>query len=388
MKEFFETLFSPKKALTSKSWRWQYYGAITDAKWYLAILNILVISLCVVVGFLLLARVFCEYREFHFFRITTFTLSVTLLWRVSVVVQKLNTIFCLRKQETRITWSQIILLIVIGLFVISLVELLNPQKDSLEATMLGGAGLVLGWIFKDTIKSVVAFFYLRANGLLKIGDWIEVKPQGIDGIVKRVSLTTVTLENWDTTTSAFPTFILHSQHFKNNQKMMDGKTQGRQMQKTFIFDTGWIQYLKGEELDTLKKRIAKYNPSMTAFYDYYIEKLREEKVEADKILNIQIFRHYIYHWLMQHEHISHEPRLIVRWLEQKNEGLPLQIYAFITDSYLAPFEWQQSQIIEHIVESMAWFNLQLYQSASGYDTSNSNITMVNEQADYKKNQTL
>lgn len=388
MKEFFETLFSPKKALTSKSWRWQYYGAITDAKWYLAILNILVISLCVVVGFLLLARVFCEYRQFHFFRITTFTLSVTLLWRVSVVVQKLNTIFCLRKQETRITWSQIILLIVIGLFVISLVELLNPQKDSPEATMLGGAGLVLGWIFKDTIKSVAAFFYLRANGLLKIGDWIEVEPQGIDGIVKSVSLTTVTLENWDTTTSAFPTFILHSQHFKNNQKMMDGKTQGRQMQKTFIFDTGWIQYLKGEELDTLKKRIAKYNPSMTAFYDYYIEKLREEKVEADKILNIQIFRHYIYHWLMQHEHISHEPRLIVRWLEQKNEGLPLQIYAFITDSYLAPFEWQQSQIIEHIVESMAWFNLQLYQSASGYDASNSNITMVNEQADYKKNQTL
>lgn len=42
MKEFFETLFSPKKALTSKSWRWQYYGAITDAKWFLAILNILV----------------------------------------------------------------------------------------------------------------------------------------------------------------------------------------------------------------------------------------------------------------------------------------------------------------------------------------------------------
>ena len=388
MKEFFETLFSPKKALTSKSWRWQYYGAITDAKWYLAILNILVISLCVVVGFLLLARVFCEYRQFYFLRITTFALSVTLLWRVSVVVQKLNTIFCLRKQETRITWSQIILLIVIGLFVISLVELLNPQKDSPEATMLGGAGLVLGWIFKDTIKSVAAFFYLRANGLLKIGDWIEVEPQGIDGIVKSVSLTTVTLENWDTTTSAFPTFILHSQHFKNNQKMMDGKTQGRQMQKTFIFDTGWIQYLKGEELDTLKKRIAKYNPSMTAFYDYYIEKLREEKIEADKILNIQIFRHYIYHWLMQHEHISHEPRLIVRWLEQKNEGLPLQIYAFITDSYLAPFEWQQSQIIEHIVESMAWFNLQLYQSASGYDASNSNITMVNEQADYKKNQTL
>ena len=59
--------------------------------------------------------------------------------------------------------------------------------------------------------------------------------------------------------------------------------------------------------------------------------------------------------------------------------------AIITDSSLAPFEWQQSQIIEHIIEALAWFNLQLYQSTSGYDASNSNITIVEKKANYRRN---
>ena len=99
-------------------------------------------------------------------------------------------------------------------------------------------GAVLGWIFQDTIKSVAAFFYLRANGLLQIGDLIAVPAKGIEGFVRTISLTTVTIENWDTTTSAFPTFILHADHFKNSQRMLEGKTLGRLMKKTFIIDSG------------------------------------------------------------------------------------------------------------------------------------------------------
>ena len=87
---------------------------------------------------------------------------------------------------------------------------------------------------------------------------------------------------------------------------------------------------------------------------------------------------------MHNAHISHEPRLIVRWLEQVPEGMPLQIYAFITDSSLAPFEWQQSQIIEHVIKAMGWFDLQLYQNPSGYDASNSNIYLTQQTANYRK----
>ena len=87
---------------------------------------------------------------------------------------------------------------------------------------------------------------------------------------------------------------------------------------------------------------------------------------------------------MRHPHVSHEPRLIVRWLEQVPEGMPLQVYAFITDSSLASFEWQQSQIIEHIIEALAWFDLQLYQSVSGYDASNCNVNIEEKRTDYRR----
>ena len=76
--------------------------------------------------------------------------------------------------------------------------------------------------------------------------------------------------------------------------------------------------------------------------------------------------------------------MIVRWLEQVESGMPLQVYAFLTDCTLPAFEWQQSQIIEHILVSLEWFGLQLYQSPSAYDVSNSNVHLTDRPATYRK----
>ena len=286
------------------------------------------------------------------------------------VISNLNKLYSLRRQETRITVSQIVLLSVFGLCLIVSIYALGIEENSTGSIIVSVFGVVLGWIFQDTIKSVVAFFYLRANHLLKIDDWIEVKQHGIDGILKRISLTTVMIENWDTTTSCFPTYILHTECFKNNQKMLAGRTHGRQMLKTFIIDTGWIHALSQDDVKRLDE-------------DLNIDTPFKERYIKAGLLNIEVFRYYIYHWLMQCTHVSHEPRLIVRWLEQTNEGMPLQIYAFIIDSSLTPFEWQQSQILEHVIKAMTWIDLRLYQSPSGYDASNSNVYLSSKEADYK-----
>ena len=294
----------------------------------------------------------------------------TIFGITAYIIANLNKLYSLRRQETRITISQIILLSVFGLCLAASIYTLGIEKDSTGSIIVSVFGAVLSWIFQDTIKSVVAFFYLRANHLLKIGDWIEIKEHDIDGMLKRISLTTVVIENWDTTTSCFPTYILHTECFKNNQKMMEGRTHGRQMLKTFIIDTGWIHALSEADVKRLNQ-------------DLNIDTPFKEQYVKVGLLNIEVFRYYIYHWLMQCSHVSHEPRLIVRWLEQTNEGMPLQIYAFIMDSSLAPFEWQQSQIIEHVIKAMTWFDIQLYQSPSGYDASNSNIYLSPKEADYK-----
>ena len=303
-------------------------------------------------------------------KVLVIAMCFTIFGITAYIIANLNKLYSLRRQETRITISQIILLSVFGLCLAASIYTLGIEKDSTGSIIVSVFGAVLSWIFQDTIKSVVAFFYLRANHLLKIGDWIEIKEHDIDGMLKRISLTTVVIENWDTTTSCFPTYILHTECFKNNQKMMEGRTHGRQMLKTFIIDTGWIHALSEADVKRLNQ-------------DLNIDTPFKEQYVKVGLLNIEVFRYYIYHWLMQCSHVSHEPRLIVRWLEQTNEGMPLQIYAFIMDSSLAPFEWQQSQIIEHVIKAMTWFDIQLYQSPSGYDASNSNIYLSPKEADYK-----
>lgn len=353
--------------MSSQKWYLEILGALILSK-VKALLNILIIAIAGGIVFYKQGRdALCLFAA---------TLVVLTVWHV---VRVLNPIYCLRKKEAKITWSQIILLLSFGGWLLVLIKILNINKDSPSYIIVSVIGVVLGWIFQDIIRSVVAFFYLRANNLLKIGDWIEVPSRGIDGMVKGISLTTVTIENWDTTTSAFPSYILHSEHFKNNQKMMEGKTHGRQMQKTFIIDTGWIHTMSKEELDKLYGVLDGLSKEKRQFLEWFVGRHAKPGV-----LNIELYRQYIYHWLMNHKHISHEPRLMVRWLEQVPEGMPLQIYAFITDCCLEPFEWQQSQIIEHVIEALAWFDLQLYQAASGYDASNSNITLVNDKANYRR----
>lgn len=305
-------------------------------------------------------------------KIMIVSLASLILWCVWFVTKTLNEIFSLRKQETHITWSQIVLLAAFGFWIVVLVCCINLKKDNpADTAIVGVFGAVLGWIFQDTIKSVAAFFYLRANGLLQIGDLITVPSRNIEGFVRTISLTTVTIENWDTSTSAFPTYILHAEHFKNSQRMIKGKTLGRLMQKTFIIDSGWIHPLTTNDV----KRLHQHLDTDRIF--------KQQEVVSDK-LNIEVFRLYIYHWLMNNPHVSQQPRLIVRWLEQTSEGIPLQLFVYLTDTMLDAFEWQQSQIMEHVVKALGWFDLQLYQSPSGYDASNSNIYLTQQTADYHK----
>lgn len=320
----------------------------------------------------LIAYVFWRLGYIFVSKILIVTLMTLFLWGAWFVTKTLNRIFSLRRQETYITWSQISLLAVFGLWIVVIVCCLNLQNNNpTDTAIITVFGAVLGWIFQDTIKSVAAFFYLRANGLLQIGDLIAVPAKGIEGFVRTISLTTVTVENWDTTTSAFPTFILHADHFKNSQRMLEGKTLGRLMKKTFIIDSGWVHPLTDNDIKRLRRALDVEN--------FFVEK----EVKCDK-LNIEVFRLYIYHWLMNNPNVSQQPRLIVRWLEQTSEGLPLQLLVYLTDTMLDAFEWQQSQIMEHVIKAMGWFDLQLYQSPSGYDASNSNIYLTQQTADYRK----
>lgn len=304
------------------------------------------------------------------FKISYVTTIVSL---AIALCRTLTDIYSVKRKEAAITLCQILILVLIGVWILALFMIFDLREDTTNKAILGGIGFLLALIFQDTIKGVVSFIHLRFNHQLHIDDWIQVPGKGVDGEVRHVSLTNVTISNWDTTTSCIPTSMLYSEHFINLKNMMDGKTFGRRMYMTFIFDTNWMHPLSDDEVSKLIVRLRRESD----VFDY----IPEKEIKAGQI-NAQLFRLYLYHWLMNHPHISQQPRLIVRWREHQENGMPLQVYAFITDSSLASFEWQQSQIIEHIIKSLRWFGLRLYQNPSSFDVSNSNIFLTKSPANY------
>lgn len=325
-----------KKACPEFKFLWDIFQAVVDSKWF---------QISFVTIFICLAIALC---------------------------QTLTRIYSINRKETAITTCLILILVLIGTWILAIFVIFD-LRDTTNKAIMGGFSFLLALIFQDTIKGVVSFIHLRFNNQLRIDDWIQVPGKGVDGEVRHVSLTKVTISNWDTTTSCIPTSMLHSEHFINLKNMMDGKTFGRRMFMTFILDTNWMHPISDAEASALIERCRKETDVLN-----YIP---EKEITAGK-LNAELFRLYLFHWLMNHQHISQQPRLIVRWREHQENGMPLQIYTFITDSGLASFEWQQSQIVEHIIKSLRWFGLRLYQNPSSFDVSNSNVFLTKCPASY------
>lgn len=355
------------KLLASDKLIWQILGAITKRKIWL-----LLFALSVIMIALLPQRVSEQQHCLVLWMKVLGLISFTFL--ISIVVSACNVLtdtFSLLRKENHITNCQIAILCSIGIWIVGAIFILNIQKEKTSDAALALIGSVLAWIFKDKIIGAVTFIHFRIHGLLNIGDWIQVPKLSVDGEIKKVTLTTVTISNWDTTTSTIPINALQSERVINLQNMSDGKTYGRRMLAEYIIDTGWIHPIDGKEVESImsdKHQILSYLPD------------GEVKEGA---LNIHLYRLYLYHWLMANSHVSQRPHLLVRWQDQKESGMVLQVYAFLTDYGFSAFEWQKSQIIEHIIESMAWFGLRLYQSPSAYDASNSNIYMSQAPATYR-----
>ncbi|MBQ3369016.1 mechanosensitive ion channel [bacterium] len=265
----------------------------------------------------------------------------------------LTDVFSLLKKEVELTRCQIAILVVIGLWIISFLLIFDIRQDTTYYLALLVLGSMVGWIFKDILRGVTAFVHLRINHLLNIGDWVQVPKYNVDGEVRRVTLTTVTILNWDTTTSSLPIAALHTEHFVNMQRMAEGKTYGRQMVKTFYINNKYIHSLSAQEADSLRKKLILNDAP------HYLQECDIQ----EGALNIRLFRLYIYHWLMNHPDVSQKPWVLARWMDPGEHGTPLQIYIYLTKSNLSAYEWSQSQIIEHIISSLDLFGLELFQSS-------------------------
>ena len=75
-------------------------------------------------------------------------------------------------------------------------------------TGLGAFAAVLMLIFKDTILGFVAGVLLSENDMIRIGDWIEMPQNNVNGIVTDITLNIVKIQNFDNTTVTIPPLLI------------------------------------------------------------------------------------------------------------------------------------------------------------------------------------
>jgi len=262
---------------------------------------------------------------------------------------------------------QTFIYIVGGVTVIAIFIGQNP------VVLLGGIGAltaVITLVFKDAILGFVAGIQLTANDMIRIGDWIEMPKYAADGTVIDLSLTTVKVQNFDKSVTSVPAYALISDSFINWRGME--KAGARRIKRALYIDVSGIRLCDDQMIEKFSKieLIQSYIQNKTREIDEYNQKNNTDlsvPVNGRHLTNLGVFRIYIVEYLKQRNGIHKQMPIIVRQLESKGEGIPLEIYAYTDTTKWAEYEVIQADIFDHLYSVISEFGLSLYQLPSGND---------------------
>jgi len=246
-----------------------------------------------------------------------------------------------------------------------------PAKDLLTA--LGAVAAILLFVFKDTILGLVASVQVSANNMVKPGDWIVVPSRDTDGTVLEISLNTVKVQNWDKTISSFPTYALINESFHNWKGMEESG--GRRIKRSINIDMNSVKFLDEELKASLKKLhlLKEYIDEREQIINDFNTKNTIDTtmpVNGRRMTNIGIFRRYLEAYLKARADINTDMTFLVRQLQPTEKGIPIEIYVFSKVQAWADYETIQSDIFDHVLAAIPWFDLRVFQNPGGADLRN------------------
>ncbi|AGF49010.1 mechanosensitive ion channel family protein [Candidatus Kinetoplastidibacterium galati] len=246
--------------------------------------------------------------------------------------------------------------------IILVLSILIDRSPLLMISGLGALSAVLLLVFKDTLLSLVASTQLISNDMLRIGDWIEMPQSNADGFVRDIALHTVKVQNWDNTFTTVPTYKLFSESYRNYRQMFESG--GRRIKRSINIDINSIKFLSINELSSLMcfKLLDGYFNSKIHGSD--LLDCKSESINTN-ITNISVFRYYALAFLKSHHELRKDMTMVVRMLEPKPEGVPLEIYCFTSLTAWIEHERIQGDVFDHLITILPKFNLLIYQKPSG-----------------------
>ena len=274
-------------------------------------------------------------------------IGVSLLCSVFTSLYKISHEAEKTKDHTLQGVFQMLKIVVIGIGAIIVVSIFFDKDPSNLLAGLGASAAILMLMFKDSILGLVSGIQLSANDMLRPGDWITMPKYDADGFVIDVTLTTVKVQNWDKTITTIPPYALISDSFQNWRGMFSSG--GRRVKRSILIDTNSITFLDEKKKNELTKK----------GYSFAENK--------DKQVNLTLFREWLEEWLRNHPAINKEMILLVRQLQPTQQGLPLELYFFSSDTAWITYEHLQAEIFEYLFAILPDFGLRAFQSPAGSD---------------------
>jgi miniconductance mechanosensitive channel len=219
-------------------------------------------------------------------------------------------------------------------------------------------------IFKDTILGFVASIQVSINDSVRIGDWITMDKYGADGDVIEINLATVQVQNFDMTITHIPTYALISDSFKNWRGMTSSG--GRRIKRSILIKADSIHYLSDKRINELKK-IQLITEYLNTRQDDISKFNRNNKIDKSLLINgrnmtnLGVFRKYLQTYIENHSGINKEMFIMVRQMAPTPQGLPLEIYAFSSDKRWQNYEYIMSDIFDHALAAVTYFDLEIYE---------------------------
>ena len=263
-------------------------------------------------------------------------------------------------------YVQIIKIIIYLIAAILIIAALIDRSPIILLSGLGAMAAVLMLVFQDTLLSLVASVQISSNGMLQVGDWIEMPQANADGDIIDIALHTVRVQNWDKTITSIPTKKFLTESFKNWRGMTE--CGGRRIKRSIFIDQNSVHFLSaGEEehlreFELLKDYLADKDKEIE---DWNLKFGESSEVNFRRLTNLGTFRAYINKYLKTHPMIRQRMTLLVRQLSPTSEGIPLELYCFTSTTAWADYENIQSDIFDHLLAIIPEFGLRLFQAPTG-----------------------
>lgn len=311
------------------------------------------------------------YWETLFAKLTGIYIVLLVLWIVRTLLNALRDYL---KQKPKLSdkpftsYINVLMIILWSFGIIFIILFLFDTSFKTLLTTFGAISAIIILIFRDSILGLAASIQVSINDMVRIGDWVTMEKYGADGEIIEINLATVTVRNFDRTTTTIPAYSLISDSFKNWRSMF--QSDGRRIKRHLLIKAGTIRFLKDNELegfkdiDLIKKYIETKQAEIHKFNtDQNVNK--SLSINGRNLTNLGLFRKYIINYLEQHPGINKNTLLMCRQLQATPQGIPLEIYAFSKDKRFENYEYIMADIFDHIYAATIYFDLEIYEMPAG-----------------------